>query len=458
MGTEEYLETINMVLRIINIIANAWIIGIFVKPFLREKRKAKWVCAAYMGTMAVVYFVPSVFSGTMAYGMGIIVAFLICGMTDNYNLLQKVFLAVTAYLIRWIAAGIVLEPWNGVWALTVEQVVDRSQGIQVGGFLFVQVLHVILENVVLYFMVRLIHKVYIQKKVIMNRKELFLLLSPYLAIVSGYFVISFLTEAYEKDTRLYIWNAHMGYRGFVVAYQVISFLAVVAGIMSYQWIKASQEDKLQNAVIAEQIKDMKNHVDKVEELYQGIRGMKHDINNHILVLEDLLEKGNEKEAGEYLSDMQKDYEDSGFSVKTGNPVTDVIINEKQKEAQEKGIDFSCQFAFPENGNISTYDFSIILGNILSNAIDAAENSKDKRVTINSMLKNQIYFIDVRNTFDGILDIDDETGLPLSTKGKGEGHGLGTRNVKKVAEKYFGAVEIQPEDGEIRTTVMIVLPM
>ena len=135
-----------------------------------------------------------------------------------------------------------------------------------------------------------------------------------------------------------------------------------------------------------------------------------------------------------------------------------IISEKQKEAQDKGIDFSCNFRFPEMGNISTYDISVILGNILSNAMEAAEISKDKRVQISSMLKNQIYFIDVKNSFDGILDIDNETGLPMSTKAKDEGHGYGMRNVKKVAEKYFGAVEIQPEDGEVRTTVMMVLPM
>ena len=458
MGIEKYLEIINMVFRIINIMVNSWIIGVFVKPFLNEKRKAKWVCVSYLSAMVVLYFVPYVFSGTSAYGIGIVISFAVCGLTDRYNILQKIFLAVTAFLIRWIAAGIVLEPWNGVWALTTRQVMESSQGVQVGMFLFVEALHVILENLAFYFMVRLIHKVYLQKKEIMNRKELFLLLSPYLAIVSGYFFVNFLAEVYEKDTKYYIWNTHMGYRGFSVLYQIISFLAIVAGIMSYQWIKAAQEDELQRAVIAEQIKDMKNHVDKVEELYQGIRGMKHDINNHILVLEELLEKGNKKEAGEYLSDMRQDYEDSGFSVKTGNPVTDVIISEKAKEAQEKGMEFTCRFGFPETSNVPTYDISVILGNTLSNAMEAAENSNEKKVMVSSAMKNQIYFIDVKNSFDGVLDIDEDTGLPPTTKAKSEGHGYGMRNVKKVAEKYYGAVEIKPEDGWIRTTVMMVLPM
>ena len=214
MGIEKYLEIINMVFRIINIMVNSWIIGVFVKPFLNEKRKAKWVCVSYLSAMVVLYFVPYVFSGTSAYGIGIVISFAVCGLTDRYNILQKIFLAVTAFLIRWIAAGIVLEPWNGVWALTTRQVMESSQGVQVGMFLFVEALHVILENLAFYFMVRLIHKVYLQKKEIMNRKELFLLLSPYLAIVSGYFFVNFLAEVYEKDTKYYIWNTHMGYRSF----------------------------------------------------------------------------------------------------------------------------------------------------------------------------------------------------------------------------------------------------
>ena len=457
MNMEKYWDIASMVLGIVNIIVNSCMIGAFVKPFLSNKKMAKAVIVAYMCVMAFLYLMSYEISGTAAYGIGIAVSFAVCSMVDKYNPLQKIFLAVTAYLIRWIAAGIVLEPWNGVWALTSDKIAENAQGVQLGIFLFVEMLHIVLENAVLYFMVRLIHKVYLKKKEIMSRKEMLLLLSPYLSVVSGYWVIQFLAQAYENDTKYYIWNTHIGYRGFVAAYQVISFLAIVAGIMSYQWIKASQEDELQRAVLAEQVKDMKDHVGKVEELYQGIRGMKHDINNHILVLEDLLERGNEKEAEEYLSDMRGNYEDIEFSVKSGNPVTDVILAENQKKAQEKGVDFFCRFGFPENGNISTYDISVILGNILSNAIEAAADSKEKKVQLSSMMRNQIYFIEVKNSFDGVLDIDEDTGLPLSTKIKGEGHGYGIRNVKKVAEKYYGAIEIHPEDGEIRTTVMMVIP-
>ena len=177
-------------------------------------------------------------------------------------------------------------------------------------------------------------------------------------------------------------------------YQILSFLAIFAGILSYQWFKAAQED----------------------------------------------------------------YADNGFSVKTGNPVTDVIISEKQKEALEKGVEFSCNFSFPAVSNFSTYDISVILGNILSNAMEAAESSNGKKVKVSGVVKDQIYFIDVKNSFDGVLDIDEVTGLPLSTKATGEGHGYGLRNVKKVAEKYYGAVEIKQVDGEVWTTVMMVLPM
>ena len=457
MDMERYWDIANMVFRIINLMVNAALVSIFVKPFLREKSKRFVVMAAFFFSMLLLLLMPYDINSSAAYGIGILVTFSLLAIADRYNQLQKIFLAVSAYLILWIASGVITEPWNQIWKLTVGKIPAEQAGLQFAAFMVLEALYVFLENIVLYFMIRLLHRVYKNKMEIMSGKELFLLLSPYLSIVSGYWVIQFLTSVYEMDTSFYLWNEHTWYRGLVSAYQILSFAAIVTGVMSYGWIKESEEDRLQRAVLAGQIKDMKDHVDKVEGLYQGIRSIKHDINNHIMVLEDLVASGNEKVAREYLEDMKKDFDDTNFSVKTGNPVTDVIISEKQKDALEKGMEFHSSFAFPDSGNISTYDISVVLGNLISNAFEAVGESKEKKISVSSVVKGQIYFIEVRNSFDGVLVIDEFTGLPRSIKNQDQGHGYGLRNVKKVAEKYFGTLEIVKEEDEVRSTVMMVMP-
>ena len=457
MDMEKYWDIANMIFRIINLMVNAAMVSLFVKSFLREKRKLFVVMAAFFSSMMLLLLMPYEISSSAAYGIGILVAFLLLAIADRYNQLQKIFLAVSTYLILWIASGIINEPWNQIWKLTVGKIPAEQTGLQFTAFIVLEVLYVFLENAVLFFMIKLLHRVYKNKMEIMSGKELFLLLSPYLSIVSGYWVIQFLTSVYEMDTSFYLWNEHTWYRGLVSAYQLLSFAAIVTGVMSYGWIKESEEDRLQRAVLAGQIKDMKDHVDKVEGLYQGIRSIKHDINNHIMVLEDLVASGNEKDAKEYLEDMKKDFDYSNLQVKTGNPVTDVIIYEKQKDALDKGMTFHSSFAFPDSGTISTYDISVVLGNLLTNAFEAARESEEKKIRVSSVVKDQIYFIEVRNSFDRGLVIDEFTGLPRSVKKQDQGHGYGLRNVKKVAEKYFGTLEIVQDDNEVRSTVMMVMP-
>ncbi|WP_044913526.1 sensor histidine kinase [Butyrivibrio sp. WCE2006] len=457
MDMEKYWDIANMAFRIMNLIVNAGMMSIFVKPFLREKKNRYVVMTAFFLSMLLLLLIPYEISSSVAYGIGIVASFSLCTVADRYNQLQKIFLAVSSYLILWIASGVINEPWNQIWKLTLGKIPDERIGLQFAAFIVLEALNIVLENAVLYFMIKLLHRVYKNKQEIMTAKELFLLLSPYLSIASGYWVIQFLTNVYEMDTSVYLWNEHTIYRGLVAGYQILSFAAIVTGVMSYGWIKESEEDRIQRAVIAGQIKDMKDHVDKIEGLYQGIRSIKHDINNHILVLEELVATGNEKDAKEYLEAIKKDFAESGSLVKTGNPVTDVIISEKQKDALDKGMEFSSSFAFPQNVNISTYDISVVLGNILSNAFEAAHKSAEKRVNLSSVMKGQIFFIEVRNSFDGALFIDEATGLPKSNKDQNQGHGYGLRNVKKVAEKYFGTMEIIRNDDEVRTTVMMVMP-
>ena len=79
----------------------------------------------------------------------------------------------------------------------------------------------------------------------------------------------------------------------------------------------------------------------MEKLYGDIRALKHDMGNHITVLENLMMKNEREECEKYLSELKLAWSESVAEIKTGNPVTDVILMQKQKEAEEKGIDFRC---------------------------------------------------------------------------------------------------------------------
>ena len=79
-------------------------------------------------------------------------------------------------------------------------------------------------------------------------------------------------------------------------------------------------------------------------------------------------------------------------------MTDVILAEKRKEAQERGIGFICDFHYPEKTGINAFDVSIILNNALDNAMEAAEGCERPFIDIKSWRQRNVYMIEVRNPF------------------------------------------------------------
>ena len=97
------------------------------------------------------------------------------------------------------------------------------------------------------------------------------------------------------------------------------------------WI-TSNEGQIDFLFYKQQLSDMTEHVQEMERLYDGIRGMRHDMNNYIADMEQLLgisklrgnlEENVENEAQNYLYRMQNTLDNLTLHYHTGNPVADV---------------------------------------------------------------------------------------------------------------------------------------
>ena len=108
---------------------------------------------------------------------------------------------------------------------------------------------------------------------------------------------------------------------------------MLAIIIVYQHIKKRQLDKRQEELLQGQIENMKHYISEVEKLYGSIRTLRHDMGNHMMTLEHLYEKREYDEAGKYAAKLQEEFGSTGWKVKSGNPVTDVILTEKKKEGR-----------------------------------------------------------------------------------------------------------------------------
>lgn len=245
---------------------------------------------------------------------------------------------------------------------------------------------------------------------------------------------------------------------------VISGLCLMSIILSTLILKKlieSNEKEVLVEIYQNKISDMEEHMKDVEHLYDGIRGMRHDMKNYVADLEALLRSGDQDgnanvypgEIKQYLNGLYSAMEELEMKCNTGNPVTDVVISRKIRTAKEKGIPLGCDFIYPSKLNIGAFDVSIILNNGLDNAIEAAEKEKDAYIYLDSYIRGNMFFIEIRNSFTGNLSTD-KTGHELLTGKKEAGHGLGLKNIRNCADKYYGRIDWMAQDGEFILTVML----
>ena len=432
------------------------------KPFLsvgKERQERPFFRTAlpgivYAAVLLSAAFYPQEIKVIPVYMAGTVTAFCMVYYMDRRNVEQKIFLALVFYLLQWITWGIVLMPWRGLYDLVIA-VFGRPKN-----YLLQFVIYVVMElfNFVLHWVsmslcVRMIHKEYHYKTENMTGGELALMSAPLFSVAAGQGIFYFAVDAYEKDTGKYIWYHYSSYTLVQAVFMLISFAAVLTVIVSYQRIKISQRREKENAVLSEQIGEMKRHIGEVEKLYLDIRSLRHDMGNHIMILEKLCEKN--EEAGNYIVQWKRQVSETVPEMKSGNPVIDVILREKQKEAGEKKIDFTHRVHFPEGTKLSAFDVSVILNNALNNAIEAAEGCDKPYVSVFSHRRKNVCMIEIRNSMAGERRMDMESGLPLTTK-EGADHGFGLVNIRKVAQKYHGDIAIEQEEGSFRLVIMLMV--
>ncbi len=300
--------------------------------------------------------------------------------------------------------------------------------------------------------VGLIVRVYRNKGQKMQGREFLLMSLPSFTSAMGY--------AYVK----YIWESPAGlqhneldspafYHGMVLVYCLSLYIPIVVVIMLFQSIKEKQLEETQKELLAGQMEDMKRHIREVEELYREIRSLKHDMGNHVMVMQKL--SGQEQE--QYARSLQEQYTAVAEGMQSGNPVTDAILMEWRREAVSKEIAFDCSFHYPADREVDAFDLSIILNNALANAVEAAkggESAPAGYVRITSALRENVYIIEVENSFDHPIVRNRESDLPVSTKEDKVFHGFGLRNIRQVAQKYHGDMEVQVQGQVFRLSVMM----
>ncbi len=453
----DLLAAISAVYAIVSMYGTGYILSRFTKPFIENKRGSACIGIAYFATMLLLYLVPIEINVFAVYSLGILSAYLVMCRIDRRNYKQKTFLAATFFSLRWLSAYMTRILTNSVYNIKAVSdayyIPEKQLLAKILIFGGVELLDRAISLALLGISAGYIVKTYVYKREDMSRKEMFMLIVPSITGMTGYGILI----RYQTSSGMSWMEPIYGlYNGLAFLHFGISILTIVVMTVLFQNIKVRQEEKLQNELLATQIDSIERHIRQVESLYQNIRSIRHDMTNHILTLERLYAGNNVAEAMDYGEELKSALSQIAGEIKSGNPVTDVILQELKNEAEKRKIRFQSDFYYPTGTNINAFDVSVILNNALQNAMENARKSEAPYISVLSYHRNHAYMIEISNSFTGNLQWDEERGLPVTSKEKTEGHGYGLSNIRMVARKYAGDIAIDVKDHEFRLSIMLMM--
>lgn len=272
-------------------------------------------------------------------------------------------------------------------------------------------------------------------------------------------------EKYPELPRLYYISAIFVPLGSIVigyfAAQSLDIASIVSSVIIliinadvfylYDTLAEMFFKKRENELIKNQNRAYLNQISIMQESQMKIRCLKHDMNNHIHKMEDMLRNKKYEELEEYLNDAKQSIDVDRNIINSGNDTIDSILNYKLLQIKSMNVKTEYDVLLPETIGISAFDINIVLGNLVDNAIEAlcyVSDDKNKVLKIKIEIKQGYLRIYIANTFDGVL-------AGSGTRKKDViNHGLGLKSVAQTVEKYGGLLKTIPNGDLFETSVIM----
>lgn len=190
----------------------------------------------------------------------------------------------------------------------------------------------------------------------------------------------------------------------------------------------------------------------IEQSTKDMHIFAHDLKNHITHLRNL---NSVDDIHLYLDELYPNLDKFMSIGISKNKVLDLIISKYKILCENKGVKFYVNIKTANIDYLNDTDLSTILNNLLDNAVEAAEFSKERVIHLNIFSKNQMNdAIIIKNSCDTKPFSDKE--FLFTTKKEKELHGFGIRSVLKTLNKYNALHNwnYDEETKQFETTVVI----
>ncbi len=240
----------------------------------------------------------------------------------------------------------------------------------------------------------------------------------------------------------------------IISYRI--FMVVLTGFCIYlivflaeKFLIQAQEQNRENIhLLHKQVKYYKD----VEFLDRELRRFRHDIKNHFICMEALMEVGQEEKLRLYFRELQSAFSFQDNLYFTGNEIVDAILNCDLSYKCEKYVQVEVYGELPKMQTMTDMDLCTLFSNMLSNAVKEVNRCSEdmKPVLIIHFSTGQHYFsISMINTALEEFNIKKSTNISQDIN-----HGFGTQKILEIVQKYNGNLEQSMKDMKVNIDVYL----
>lgn len=244
--------------------------------------------------------------------------------------------------------------------------------------------------------------------------------------------------------------------------KLIFFALTVAGLIIiniisfYMLVRISREHKenVKKSMLLVQINEQENSLDEMRRIYNDLRKIRHDIKGQLGTVSELVRNGKSEQALSFLENVGISQTEINIPVYTDNDMLNAILGFLGSKCSTSDIALRTNVLSSDISFFSPADISVILTNLVTNAIEASIHSHGKEILLELSVQRNYYCIRVINHIE--KSILESNPTLRTTKEDKTAHGFGVTSVKMLAEKYYGMTSFYEKNGQFIADVWLKL--
>lgn len=231
---------------------------------------------------------------------------------------------------------------------------------------------------------------------------------------------------------------------------------ILANVMTYYFfvvMNKEYENTIKSKLLEQQNETLKRSISDKEAFVNEMKTVRHDIKNQLLTIMKYADEGKNEDIKEYVSVLTNNYLPNILNyINTNNAAFDAVINSKIAVCSQRNIFMEVNIKQNTDMFILPSEIAVLFGNLLDNAIEAAKDTDEKRITIDIQKNASYLIIFVSNSIKSSV-LKDNKNLETSKPDK-ELHGIGIKSIKNIVEKHNGMIQFYEEENEFCCHIMI----